>query len=276
MEELKKVLQKAKMLVCPKCNIEYEEGKRFCRKCGSFLLSEAGSTFELPIVEPTELEKPEENLFCPTCQTSYKKGKYCRQCGSLLVHGIPSQTPTVRSIEKSPLRKIPKERLKSSLRPFPLLSAVAIIVLIVSGGFFLWQKSFQTSRRVPPSSLQSPPPVIEIKETEKIKSLFEMIRQANLEKNIDLFMSCYSLDFEDSKKKRLDTLESWKMFNYLSLTYDLKTQTLSGDIANVRVEWQIKVNQKGSQRPKEIKTVLDVVLKREGDRWKIKEIESTS
>jgi uncharacterized membrane protein YvbJ len=256
------------MLVCPKCNIEYDEGKKFCRKCGSFLLSEEGSTFETPLVELTELKKPEEDLFCPTCQTSYKKGKYCRQCGSLLVHGIPSQTPTIRSIEKSPIRKFSKEPLKSSLRPSPLLSAVAIIVLIISVGFFLWQRHDQISQPItaPP---QSPPPSIEIEENEKIESLFEKIREANLNKNIDLFMSCYSIDFKDRKKKEIDTLESWKKFNYLDLVYHLKERTISGEMANVRVEWQMKVDQKGSKQPQDIKTILDVVLKREDDLWKI-------
>jgi uncharacterized membrane protein YvbJ len=256
------------MLVCPKCNIEYDEGKKFCRKCGSFLLSEEGSTFETPLVELTELKKPEENFFCPTCQTSYKKGKYCRQCGSLLAQGIPSETPMTRSIEKSPTQKLSKERLKSSFRPFPLLSAVAIIVLIVSGGFFFWQRLNQTSQPITLTP-QNPPPSVEIDENEKIESLFEKVKQANLNKNIDLFMSCYSIDFKDRGKKEIDTLDSWKKFNYLNLTYQLKERTISGHLASVRVEWQMKIDQKGSKQPEDIKTILDVVLKKEGDLWKI-------
>jgi hypothetical protein len=30
------------MVICPKCNIEYEAGKKFCKVCGSFLLNEEG------------------------------------------------------------------------------------------------------------------------------------------------------------------------------------------------------------------------------------------
>jgi uncharacterized membrane protein YvbJ len=256
------------MLVCPKCNIEYDEGKKFCRECGSFLLSEEGSTFEVPLVELTELKKSEENLFCPKCQVTYKKGKYCKQCGSLLVHEILLQTPSAQSNGKSAIQRFLKKWLKFSLRPFPLVSAGIVIVLIVSGGFFLWQKHDQPSQPIvaPP---QSPPPNIEINEKEKIESLFKKIRQANLNKNIDLFMSCYAIDFKDRKKKEFDTLESWKKFNYLDLAYHLKEQTISGDRANVRVEWQMKVDQKGSKQPEVIKTILDVVLKREGGLWKI-------
>ena len=89
-------------------------------------------------------------------------------------------------------------------------------------------------------------------------------------------MSCYSLDFKDRKSKKLDTLENWKNFNYLDLTYRLKKQIISGDTANVRVEWLIKITKKGVGKSEDSRTVLDVVLKREGDRWKIKEIKPVS
>ncbi len=234
-------------------------------------MSEEGSTFELPIVESTELEKTEENLFCPTCQDFYRKGKYCRKCGSLLVQDTSSQEPDAQLFEKKPLRKLGKEWLRFP-HPLPLITASVVILLAIGGGYFLWQRHDQTSQPMQPPS-QSRDPVIETKEAEKIRSLFETIRQANLKKNIDLFMSCYSLDFKDRKRKRLDTLESWKTFNYLNLTYDLKTQTISGDTANVRVEWWMNISPKGTQKPEDNRTVLDVVLKREGDHWKIKEIQ---
>jgi hypothetical protein len=262
------------MLVCPKCNLKYEEGKKFCRKCGSFLLTEEGSTFEFPIVESTELKKTEENLVCPRCQEFYKKGKYCRKCGSLLVQEIPSQEPKAQLFTKKPLRSWGKEWLKF-LRPPPLITVSVVILLIIIGGYFLWQRSFQTSKPVPPP-LQNPPSLIEAKEAEKIQSLFEMIRQTNLKKNIDLFMSCYSLDFEDRDRKRLDTLDTWENFHYLDLTYDLKEQTVHGDTASVRVEWLMKITPKGSQNPEVNRTLLEVILKREEDRWKIKEIKPVS
>ena len=258
------------MLVCPKCNIEYEEGKKFCRKCGSFLLTEEGSTFELLFTESTELEKKEENLFCPKCQESYKKGKYCRTCGSLLVREIPSQEHDVQSLGEKAPKHLAQGGLKLSY-PLPLITVSVVILLAIAGGTYLWQKHDQ-NKAIQPSQ-QAPPSFIETKEAEKIKVLFETIKQANLKKNIDLFMSCYSLDFKDRKRKRLDTLENWKHFHYLDLNYSLKKQTVSRDIATVRVEWSMKISPKGTGKPEESRTVLDVVLKREGDRWKIKEIQ---
>ncbi len=262
------------MLVCPKCNIDYEEGKKFCRKCGSFLLSEEGSTFELPIVGSTELKKREENLFCPTCQEYYRKGKYCRKCGASLVQGTPFQEHETQRIEKKPLRRLGKEWMKSH-RTFSLITTNVAILLAIIAGYFFSQKHAQPSHPIIPPS-QNPTPVIETKEAKEIMSLFETIKQANLEKNIDLFMSCYSQDFKDRKRKRLDTLESWKTFNYLNLTYDLKSKTVSGNTANVRVEWLMKISQKETEKREDSRSISEVVLKREGNHWKIKEIQPIS
>jgi len=76
--------------------------------------------------------------------------------------------------------------------------------------------------------------------------------------------------------KRLDTLKMWENYNYLDLSYDLKKQTISGDTANVRLEWLVKTSQKVGGQLQDGRTVLDVTLKREDGRWKIKEIKSVS
>jgi ketosteroid isomerase-like protein len=118
--------------------------------------------------------------------------------------------------------------------------------------------------------------VKEDQEIEKIKSLFENIKQANLKKDINLFMSCYSRDFNDREGKRLDALETWGFYNYHDLSYDLKEQTISGDTANVRLEWVIQVSKKGGGKREDKRTLQDVTLKREDGSWKIKEVKTAS
>jgi ketosteroid isomerase-like protein len=113
-------------------------------------------------------------------------------------------------------------------------------------------------------------------EIEKIKSLLEDIKQANLRKDIHLFMSCYSLDFKDRNGKKLATIESWKAFDYLDLSYDLKRQTISEDTADIRVEWVIDISEKMGGPPQKSKAILDVLLTREQGQWKIREIKSAS
>lgn len=122
---------------------------------------------------------------------------------------------------------------------------------------------------LPPSPQK---PYSEIGEIEDIKNLLETIRRANLQKDIDLFMSCYSSDFKDREGKKKSTLENWKSFNYLDLYYDLKKHSLSENKASIRVEWRIQFSSKSVSQPQESKSILDVILKKEFGSWKIKEI----
>jgi uncharacterized protein YbaR (Trm112 family) len=112
----------------------------------------------------------------------------------------------------------------------------------------------------------------EIQKIEDIKILLENIRQANLQKNIDLFISCYAIDFKDREGKKKATLTYWKNFDYLDLSYELKDPSISVDSAKARVEWLIKISPKTGGHSQEIKTLLDVLLKREESGWKIKEV----
>ena len=170
------------------------------------------------------------------------------------------------------------------LRPFPMIAG-GIFILMLALGYFLWLKPSSSS--TPPlreiasssvgtSSSQGQSPVSKNDEAEKIRSLFENIRQANLKKNIGLFMSCYSRDFEDKEGKRIAALETWENFNYLDLSYHLKKQTIAGDTADLRVEWLVRISPKAGGQPQNTKTVLNVTLSREEGSWKIKTIKSAS
>jgi len=127
---------------------------------------------------------------------------------------------------------------------------------------------------LPPASHFTPSDVVlaETLEIEKIKGLLENIRQANLQKNIDLFISCYAMDFKDREGKKKATLAYWKKFDYLDLSYDVKDPSISVNTAKARVEWVIKISSKTGGRPQESKTILDVTLRKEEGTWKIKEV----
>jgi hypothetical protein len=398
------------MVICPQCNIEHDPLEEFCKKCGKFLLS-----VEDPV--PAK-EKTEVNLICPRCQVLHKKGKYCRNCGSLLMQRTPSQRTEVQPLEKKSVKRWVKEwlnlleeerklescmskleaqgdnistnvinplivrykdRLESLLpfhqeiktelesiqkrtseeidllenqlkpiqkrleefqslykesavtkadflretkelrqeiksigrslkkfrhilsllpgpvggnvdspefaggllRPLTLTTGGVILLLIIAGGYLLWQQHPQSIRPIsiegtsspsPPPSPPDPKTVTENKEVEKIGSVFDNIRRANLQKNIDLFMSCFSRDFNGAEGKRKDTLKMWETFNYHDLSYDLKKQTISGDTADVRLEWVVRTSERVGGKPHNGRSVLDVTLKREDGHWKIKGI----
>ncbi len=183
-------------------------------------------------------------------------------------------------------RMVPPRKGGELLRPFMLVTFSFLVILIAAGGYFLLQgKSHQVNNLnlretlTSPSSLPSPnltKLTVEAQEVEKIKSLFENIRKANLQKNIDLFMSCFSRDFNGRDGKRLDTLKMWENFNYLDLTYEMKNKNISEDTSSIRLEWLLKTTKKGSRKIQEGRTLMDVTLKREDGRWKIKEVKSIS
>jgi hypothetical protein len=169
------------------------------------------------------------------------------------------------------------------LRPSTLATGAVILLVIIAVGYLFWQQYPHSNRPMmtesTPPPLPSPPgpqTVTENVEVEKIGSVFENIRRANLQKNIDLFMSCFSSDFSGAERKRKDTLKIWETFNYHDLSYDFKKQTIVGDVADVRLEWVVKTSERAGGKPRNGKTVLDVTLKREGDTWKIKEIKPVS
>jgi len=123
-----------------------------------------------------------------------------------------------------------------------------------------------------PSSIPSDALVVEALETGKIKDLLEHIRQANLQKDIDLFLSCYATDFKDRDGKKKATLSFWKRFDYMELSYVLKRTSITGDTARIKIEWVIKISATGGRQPQESKNLLDATLKKEEGSWKIQEV----
>jgi len=126
------------------------------------------------------------------------------------------------------------------------------------------------------SSPSDPDSTMESQESKKIGFLFENIRQANLQKDIDLFMSCFSRDFSDKEGKRRDTLKMWKTFNYQDLSYELKKLTFLDDTAEVKLEWVVTASEKLSEKPHNGTILLDVSLTREDGCWKITKIKPAS
>jgi ketosteroid isomerase-like protein len=114
--------------------------------------------------------------------------------------------------------------------------------------------------------------VSDAKEVENIKRIFENIRQANLQKDVNLFMSCYSKAFKDREGKKRGVLQNWESFTYNDLSYDMRNLTISGDTAVVRIEWVTLFSSKGSSRNQKSKSLSDVTLNKEPDGWKISEI----
>jgi hypothetical protein len=191
---------------------------------------------------------------------------------------------------------VPRKK-KINLRRLPL-EALSILILVIAGGYLLWSFYSHVIAKKPKAasslsktsgepvktealtpgpavassdplpSVQSPP--AESQEIEEIKSLLETIRKANLEKDIDLFMSCYGPEFKGREGKRKDVLETWKNFNYLDLSFNLTKESVAGATAQARVEWVSKTSSTKRGTPQESRSLLDVSFQKEENKWRIK------
>ena len=403
-------------LICPSCKITYERGD-FCIECGSALLSQIssqakeepeksrnseveGKPLQVQTLQDQVAEASRKKLICPTCGIIYERGDSCVRCGSNLVPQIPSRekekpkSSDAETIPSSSPHKISEEISKMDLDqeltlaskelPLPspkeqdlgvsqpverkkiataleelfqdespeqqpakkatdhaekrvsfikkpkrdyrrlLLEVSGMAVMALAGGYLLWsvfspstskpteskglpsketasqvlpasssasnpaaaviesgglksgEKSSTLSKEASPSPLSllddSKTPSAEIREIRSIKALLEHVRQANLQKDIDLFVSCYASDFRNLDARKRTTLAYWERFNYVDLSYDLKNPSISAETAKARVEWVIKTSSKSGGHPQENKSVLDVIFKKEEGGWRIKEV----
>jgi uncharacterized protein YbaR (Trm112 family) len=128
-----------------------------------------------------------------------------------------------------------------------------------------------------PSSLPdtSKTPSPEAQEIGSIKTLLENVRQSNLKKDMDLFVSCYASDFENMEGRKRATIAYWEKFNYLDLSYDLRDLSVSVETAKAKVEWLIKTSSRSGGQSQQNKSILEVSFKKEEGRWKIKEVKPT-
>lgn len=331
--------------ICPDCKIIYEKSKT-CIRCGAEVVlltsfqekgapeadQEPDAEKESPQVLTTRewLEAPPQHLTCPICKEDHLGGKSCIRCGAALVSPSPPQgkertkqlrpleakktepkTPFPSKLEEDLFRDEPPDQpppkrtvdeqikkgrfVRKIKKDYPriFLNWSGIAIICIAAGYLLWSTYSHIvtkkpdSNAIPPSKekASSPAPTssvispssaspTEAEEIEKIRNLLENVRKANLVKDIDLFLLCYSNDFKDREGKKKSTLESWENFNFLDLTYDLVTHSVSGNVVKARVAWLVRFSPKSGGQPQESKTTLDVIFKKEDATWKIGEIKS--
>jgi RNase P subunit RPR2 len=275
--------KKTKMM-CPKCRMVYEKEER-CVKCKGKLVPQ--ESLEQKVEEKNDDVFEEEHPSVHEPPAEHKEPAPPSQEMNLFKTNVvpdpkkeSSPSPTFAGAARRPLEDtLSMLRLKkrnSILSPLNLAMACVIVVVGVLG--YQWTMG-SGGAPVSPSAVSSsadPAARREQQETETIKALLENIRLANLQKNIDLFMSCYALDFKDRESKKRSQLEMWKNLHYLDLSYNVKNQILSGDTADIEVEWRIKTSRDKDGPPQEGVTVINASLKKEEGAWRIKETRTPS
>jgi ketosteroid isomerase-like protein len=174
------------------------------------------------------------------------------------------------------LKALPSKETASQVLPASSSAPNPAGTATESGGLKTGEESSVPSKEATPSLPSLPDdsgtPTTEVREIRSIKALLEHVRQANLQKDIDLFVSCYASDFRNLDARKRATLAYWEKFNYIDLSYELKDPSISDEMAKARVEWLIKISPKAGGRSQENRSVLFVTFKKEDGGWRIKEV----
>jgi len=260
---------------CPHCQTPYEEGQRYCKVCGSFLLH------------------PEEgDTFCPQCGIRVSaRQEFCHECDAPLKGGAapptPGPAPEAEPPEAPPGPPAPPVQKPQTWLIGGLVGAgVIIIVLLV----LLFTKGTAPPPALsPPAETPAPPaaapapaapqaPQTQEESTAQLKAdlqkLLSTLREAQLQKNIDQFRSVYSPAFPDLDTKAQATLTAWKNYDYLNLVFTLDDlKPIDADNAVGTVTWYIDTKNLGTQEINTYTQTYQVGFVKESGHWRIRSLE---
>lgn len=149
------------------------------------------------------------------------------------------------------------------------IAIAVVLLLVIVTGYGITKILY---REPDTSSSQTVPPSSEEANLTGVKELLEKIKRANLGKDIVLFSSCYSPDYEGINKRKEKALALWKNFDFINLEYNLKDSIIKEKEGTIRVSWDIKVRSHDTGEVRDIKNDLTVFLIKDGDLWKIRRV----
>lgn len=186
----------------------------------------------------------------------------------------------IKTKERDLKEKIKIQDLLSQKEKFEGVNRRKTVALITIGFLFFILAGFGISKifftepdisplQTTPSKTQFPKEVPDIKGVEE---LLGKIKRANLDKDIELFESCYSPDYEGLNKRIEKAIALWKDFDFVHLEYTLKDNLIKENEGIIRVSWDMKVRSRDKGVIKEMKDDLTVFIVKEGDFWKIRRV----
>lgn len=136
------------MLECPKCRIKYEEGKKYCKNCGTPL-------------EESSTESEKTSFCCSKCGMEYEEGKrFCKNCGAVLT--LLATSAKERPVPSSKERPVPSSKGRMDFIPHEKVRQKAQIKAWIKEGIRLSKEksklesllvNIETQRDITPAAL---------------------------------------------------------------------------------------------------------------------------
>jgi Double zinc ribbon len=267
---------------CPYCQTPFEVGQRYCSTCGSFLLHpEQGDTF------------------CPQCGVRVSpRQEFCHECDAPL-KGAPAalvafgaEPEPAAPAPEAPPAQIPPSGMPSWLIGVLVGSGILIIILLI----LLFTRGTSTppaptpapkveapapappaatvTPTAPATPFPEPAPPAEANLKEQLQKELSILREAQLRKDIVLFMSVYSLTYPELDNKRASTLKSWERYDFTSLVFTVdKIQPIDPDNAIAVVNWYIDTKNRRTKVLSSSSQTFQVRFAKEQDKWRIRSLE---
>jgi hypothetical protein len=160
----------------------------------------------------------------------------------------------------------------------------AVLIILVISYFFVLHRTPSTKEGVIPtpkalekasvnpkaavSSHASPMP-----EAEHLLPVLEQVREAQLKKDITLFLQAYSPTFPDLIDKKAKILRTWQKYDYLNMQCTLKNiQRQNAHTILAEVVWDITLQDIRTKEKKTLKKDYDVHFSNSSGKWLIQEL----
>jgi hypothetical protein len=267
---------------CPHCQVPYEAGQRYCNTCGSFLMHpEQGDTF------------------CPQCGVRVSpRQEFCHECDAPLKgplaapEALGTAAGTAAPAPAAAPAKIPPSGMPSWLLGVLAGAGILVIILLI---LLFTRGTTKPPPPVPASKVEAPAPAqpavtatppapatpapepaasAEAVLKEQVQKELSILREAQLHKDIVLFMSVYSLTYPELDDKRANTLKAWELFDFTNLVFTVdKIQTIDPDNAIAWVTWYIDTKNRRNQELASSSQTYQVRFAKEMGKWRIRSLE---
>jgi hypothetical protein len=282
---------------CPNCQTHYEEGQRYCKNCGSFLL-----------------HREQGDTFCPQCGVRVSpRQEFCHECNAPLVPvatEAEAETPP-------PEKELPPEKPPAPVKPaspmagtpnwlLAMLAGAGVIIIIL---LILLFTRGTSPPPTPPMTAQAPSPAApaptppaetkpapaapapaaqtpaapapapetpaaEASLKVQLQKTLSLLREAQLNKNIIQFMSAFSFTYPELDDKRARTLKTWEDYDFISMVYTIdKIQPLDADNTIAWVTWYIDTKNRETQDMSSSTQTYKVRFSKELGQWRIRSLE---
>jgi|WetSurMetagenome_2_1015567.scaffolds.fasta_scaffold83667_2 hypothetical protein len=124
---------------------------------------------------------------------------------------------------------------------------------------------------VPPA--QQSPAIAAPSEWEEITGVLEQIREAQLKKDINLFLGAYSPGFPDIDKKKENILKTWQQYNYVDMQFHIEDLQKPGAHTVVaKIAWNITLEDVRSKKKSTMAKDYTIHFSDASGKWLIQEL----